>query len=221
MDMNELLVVGERAWKPRDPENDPDRLDQYSYDKVSRHIFSSSSDHDEAFEHINKLQNSDEAMWGPKLLLHRLKSTDSLPDDFAKTFPKTHAHFCSGKFRWFSYKKKVLRVLVGRGVGPDNRGCTPDQEADVVLLVSASSDVKKLVTALAIVDENGRPILYSGHDDGILVKWSLDKNEVIWSKQIYVDGTKEFDRCTRYCFSVREVPGVAGLVVRRDPENKG
>jgi len=57
------------------------------------------------------------------------------------------------------------------------------------IVISTCNEVKKLVTTLALTDDpNGKPVLYSGHDDGTLIKWSLEKDVEVWSKQIYPDG---------------------------------
>jgi hypothetical protein len=73
--------------------------------------------------------------------------------------------------------------------GPKEPKCLSTEDDCVNVL--QSNDKKKLVTAMAIMEEeNGddgetRMVLHSGHDDGCLVKWSLDDNKQIWSKQIY------------------------------------
>ena len=43
--MNELLAVSEKAWTPRDPNNDPDNLKRFRYSCITRHVFSSSTEH--------------------------------------------------------------------------------------------------------------------------------------------------------------------------------
>ena len=64
-------------------------------------------------------------------------------------------------------------------------------------------------------------VLYSGHHDGALTKWSLDSNEEIWSKSIYADGIEDFGEvATSIGIFVRETPGFAGIVVRPDPVPK-
>ena len=89
------------------------------------------------------------------------------------------------------------------------------KEEDAVV-ISKCGDKKKLVTALAISEEEGgKTVLYSGHDDGNLSKWSLDTNEQIWSKSIYPDGTKDFERYTDDDdLYIKETPGIAGITVR-------
>ena len=87
------------------------------------------------------------------------------------------------------------------------------------LLISSCDKLKKLVTTLAITeDPNGKPVLYSGHDDGTLTKWSLEEDTEIWSRQIYADGSA--DRCWLGLLHVRETDGVAGIVIRPDPSKK-
>jgi hypothetical protein len=87
--------------------------------------------------------------------------------------------------------------------------------------ISTCNELKKFVTALALTDDpSGKPILYSGHDDGTLIKWSLENDVEVWSKQIYADGRKDFERFFRYGLHVMETPGVAGIVIRPDPTNK-
>lgn len=108
-------------------------------------------------------------------------------------------------------------------LGPSHPGpCKPPilgKEEDAVV-ISPGGDKKKLVTALAIAEEGGRPILYSGHDDGHMTKWSLEDNSMIWSKQIYADGTKDFERYSSV-FVVKETPGVAGIIARKHPTKEG
>ena len=60
---------------------------------------------------------------------------------------------------------------------------------------------------------NGKPVLYSGHDDGTLIKWSLEKDVEVWSKQIYPDGRKDFEPSSSCGLHVMETPGVAGIVI--------
>lgn len=74
---------------------------------------------------------------------------------------------------------------------------------------------------MAISEEAGGTVLYSGHDDGTLSKWSLDTNEQIWSKSIYPDGTKDYARYQGGCgLYVQGTPGVAGIAVRSDQTKK-
>jgi hypothetical protein len=59
-------------------------------------------------------------------------------------------------------------------------------------------------------EENGddgetRMVLYSGHDDGSLVKWSLDDNKQIWSKQIYKNSLDQCDRSFNILYCLLEV----------------
>ena len=103
---------------------------------------------------------------------------------------------------------------------PREPPCCGEEKDDIV--ISSCSDKKKLVTSLAISEEaDGKTVLYSGHDDGTLTKWSLDNNEEIWSKSIYSDGTKDFERYiggTGVC--VKDMPGVAGIAVQPNPKSK-
>lgn len=57
-----------------------------------------------------------------KILFFRHKPEDNIPVkfDFAMMFPRTHAQFATGKFRWFQYHKDTLRVFVGCVSGRDN-----------------------------------------------------------------------------------------------------
>jgi hypothetical protein len=91
------------------------------------------------------------------------------------------------------------------------------------VIISSCQTTKKLVTALAISeDPGGKTVLYSGHDDGTLVKWSLDDNEELWSNQVFQDRT---DKNERYRFDdhvyVQSTPGVTGIVVRPNPKKEG
>ncbi|KAL7539548.1 hypothetical protein ACHAXR_010592, partial [Thalassiosira sp. AJA248-18] len=274
---NELIQVIDKAWEPRDKSADTDGLDRYRYDWINRWVVA--ADNDEEYERISDMFESDSG-YGSKNLLFRLaRDRKRSGFEFEKAFPKTYAMLRCGKFRWFQYKKGVLRVIVGRGVGHDSRQCESKQilrtwnhefksfheilcaveaswvwkgqelKANAVLpefdtdlgpsralpkeppslgkekdaiMISACSDKKKLVTSLAISEElDGKTVLYSGHDDGTLTKWSLDNNEQIWTKKIYADGTKDFQRYLGGCgLIVKDTPGVAGIVVRPDPNSK-
>mmetsp|Transcript_27959 Transcript_27959/g.47502 ORF Transcript_27959/g.47502 Transcript_27959/m.47502 type:complete len:360 (-) Transcript_27959:552-1631(-) len=94
-------------------------------------------------------------------------------------------------------------------------------EEDDAVVVSKCGDKKKNVTALAISEEGEKTVLYSGHDDGTLSKWSLDTNEQIWSKSIYPDGTNDYERYAGCGLYIKETPGVAGIAVRTHPVKKG
>jgi len=270
----ELLQVVDKAWEPRDRSADTDDLEQFRYDWINRWVVE--ADNDEVYENISEMHSSDSGFGSKKLLFRLPKDRKRSGFDFEKAFPKTYAMLLCGKFRWFQYKKDVLRVIVGRGVGLDSRQCEGQQilrtwkheftsfhellcavevswvwkgqelTADAVLpefdtdlgpsrslpreppccgeekdaiVISSCSDKKKLVTALAISEEaDGKTVLYSGHDDGTLTKWSLDNNEEIWSKSIYSDGTKDFERYiggTGVC--IKDTPGVAGIAIRPNP----
>ena len=103
---------------------------------------------------------------------------------------------------------------------PRDPPCLGD-EGDAVVIFPGR-DWKCFVTALAIVEENGKTILYSGHDNGILNKWSLVENERIWSKQIYADGTEVLGRSEDFeCAFVQATMGVAGIAIRDDPDRPG
>ena len=273
IESNELLQVVDKAWEPRNRNDDTDGLRHIRYDYINRWVVA--ADNDVGYERISKMIK-DDAGFGSKMLLFRLaKDRKQSGFQFEKVFPKTYAQLQSGKFRWFQYKKGVLRVVVGRGIGQDSRQCETKQilrtwqydfksfhemlcaveaswvwegkelTADFVIdefdtnlgpsnplpneppcfgkeedaiVISKCSNVKKLVTALAIVEECGKTVLYSGHHDGALTKWSLDSNEEIWSKSIYADGIEDFGEvATSIGIFVRETPGVAGIVVRPDP----
>ena len=270
-DLNELLEVVERAWLPREKKSDPDKLDRYRYDSIMRWTVPAYDDN--TYEEVKKIHKESEP-WGPKRILFRLRKRRNLSGfDFKKVFPKTYAILRSGKYRWFQYKKGILRVIVGPGKGHDNRNFESSQvlktwkydfesfhdllcvveaswvhngqelspyayldEFDNVVklpitptlvtekectVISSCHDLKKLVTVLVITeDPNGKPILYSGHDDGTLTKWSLEEDTTIWSKQIYADGTEDSDRYTFCGLHVRDTPGVAGIAVRNDPTNQ-
>ena len=47
MDPQEFLNVAEESWTPRDPNNDPDRLENYRYEFILRHLIGAGPDHDE------------------------------------------------------------------------------------------------------------------------------------------------------------------------------
>ncbi len=279
LEPNEFLQVSELAWTPRDPKDDKDNLDGYRFEGMIR--FLAPSDNDEVYDTLNKTRQEEMAeggfFYGPYQLIHRLPPSYSKKlksFDFQKIFPKTYAMLTNGKFRWFLYKKGVLRIIAGRGIGPMNRDFGSEQilktwkydfqsfhellcaveaswvwkgkelKADVCLpmidddlspsdpgptqpfslgkeedcvVVSHSSESKTMVSALAITeeidkDDQAKAMLYSGHDDGTLSKWSLDDNIQLWSKQIYADGRETLKDFT--CHMGDATFGVAGIVVR-------
>ena len=289
--LNEFLIVAEQAWTPRPSKNDPEakELQKYRYSAISRHLFPKHPDADEHYDYLERQSESEWAAYGPKNLRYRLtdendddckqanKKNAATKFDFATAFPKTAAHFTSGKFRWLHYKAEILRVVVGRGIGSDHRdfldgqvlrmwknnnfqslhkllcaveaswiycndvlepetflsyfdsdlgpsnpgppeGTSLGKAKDAVVL-SSTNQKQKLVTALALVDEEDRTVLYSGHDDGYLTKWHLPNNDTdtateIWSQQIYPNDP-EHDNF-KYIFHVRETMGVAGIALRWD-----
>ena len=68
-------------------------------------------------------------------------------------------------------------------------------------------------------DPNGKPVLYSGHDDGTLTKWNLQTNEEMWSRRIYTENMDVFPERGSFFFHIQATPGVAGLAVRPDPSD--
>lgn len=69
--------------------------------------------------------------------------------------------------------------------------------------------------------DDGKGILYVGHDDGALVKWSLEEHRILLSKQINSDGTEDFERHLGSFLLARDTPGVAGLIVCKHTKTKG
>ena len=69
------------------------------------------------------------AQCGPKrvYLYHDNVEPNTEGFSFAKAFPKTHAQLTSGRFRWIKYQRGVLKVVVGRGAGDDNRSAKKSQ----------------------------------------------------------------------------------------------
>lgn len=270
MDPNEFLQVANEAWTPRDPDDDPDKLDQYRFDGILRSL--APADDDEIYGKLQDVKNS--AIFGPYRLIYRLNRdtiTNKHAFDFQTVFPKTYAMLTNGKFRWFQYQKGILRIIVGRGIGPLDRNFESDQilkswkrdfqsfhellcaveaswvwkgkelQADSVIpkydtdlgasrpgpkkpfslgkqndcvLISRYSNLKKLVTALAITEEDGKSVLYSGHDDGTISKWCLDDNVQLWCKRLFVDATEENGRRSHSVWFVHQTMGVAGIAIR-------
>ena len=127
-DMSEFLTLAEEAWTPTK------QTKRYNPNFVSRHVFPSGATGDASFEHMTERSNDENAQFGPKLLLFRKPRDESVEEtkktpsfDFGKAFPRTYAHFTSGKFRWIKYKNGILRVLVGRATGHDHREFSSDQ----------------------------------------------------------------------------------------------
>jgi hypothetical protein len=116
-------------------------------------------------------------------------------------------------------------------LGPSNPGrkeptCLSIEEDCVTVL--QSNDKNKLVTAMSIMEEeNGddgetRLVLYRGHNDGSLIKWSIDDSKQIWSKQIYKNNLDQCDSSFKHIgLLVRGTTGAAGLAVRPDLSQKG
>mmetsp|Transcript_14353 Transcript_14353/g.26944 ORF Transcript_14353/g.26944 Transcript_14353/m.26944 type:complete len:718 (-) Transcript_14353:1861-4014(-) len=274
MDINELLQVAEHAWSPKNyHKDDPDHLDYYRYSCIMRFICAANNT--EGYEKIKEMIAKENSMGcGAKMLVFQLdKTRKKHPFDFEKVFPKTHAMLSNGKFRWFLYKKDILRVLVGRGAGYSHRDYERRQvlktwkykfesfhellcaveaswvykgkelKADDVLVdfdadlepsqpgpkeptcygnkddcvqISASDKPEKAVTALAITEEDGKSILYSGHHDGTLCKYCLDDNQHLWTKQMYPNVVNDFTESHEMWghFHLDKTPGVAGIVIR-------
>lgn len=120
LELNEFLQVGEKSWTPRDPQEDPDKLHTYRHSNVCRLLVP--SDNDEVYEKFVKQTKSESCADGHKALIYRL-ATESKKSEFCfqKVFPKTYAMLHNNKFRWFQYKKNILRVGVGRGAGHSHR----------------------------------------------------------------------------------------------------
>jgi hypothetical protein len=268
-DVNEFLDTAEQAWMPRDENNDPDNLSRYRYECIMRHLVEANND--ELYASYQKMIDEDEG-FGPKHLLVK-GNKDRKPSgfDFEKVFPLTYKMLTGDYFRWFELKKDVLRVIVGRGIGPHHRDyhkkqilktwkCSFESFHDVLCAVEASwvwkgktmtpnqflkrhdkfvgpsnpsknppilgkeeecvkiadgNDLKKLVTALAVTQEDGINILYSGHDDGTLSKWNLDDNTQVWSKMIYQQNPEgRPDESISDDLWLRGTFGVAGIVIR-------
>ena len=118
-DLNELFEVGEKAWMPRNKNSDQEKLGRYRYDAISRWVVP--AEDDQTYEEVKEM-HEESGPWGPKYILIRLPK-DRKPSgfNFEKVFPKTYAMLQSGKYRWFHYKKGILRVIVGPGKGYDGR----------------------------------------------------------------------------------------------------
>jgi len=272
MEPNELLSLSEEAWTPRHEDKDTDQLKNFRYESICRYLIP--KDDDELYESMEKCIKNDNG-FGPKMLLFRAaKDGKKSAFDFQKVFPITYGMFTNNKFRWFQYKKDILRIIVGRGSGPNFRNYQSNQvlkiwkhkfesfheilcaveaswvykgeqiNADTFLsdfdadlspsnpapkeplclgkakdcvTVVSKSDIAKMVTTMAITVEEGKSILYSGHDDGTLSKWNLDDNTEIWTKQLYKDNREDNRALNSYdseFHHVQETMGVAGLVIR-------
>jgi len=243
-DMNKFLTLGEEAWSSS-------KGAEISLSCTSRHIFPPNNR-----EAYNKFQEVHESHpmkdFGPHIIaLYKEKIEIKNQFDFSRTFPKTTQQLTSGKFRWIRYsnfkKGSVLKIIVGRGFGSNNRMMKKSQilrkwnkrfesfhellcavEAswkhpqdnylselgDVILtehdidlgpskplpeeppilckkedtIIVSSSEGKQQpgVTALAVATtHNNTPVLYSGHENGIICKWDLTTNEIIWKRQVF------------------------------------
>jgi hypothetical protein len=154
---------------------------------------------------------------------HRDFDDHQVLKEWKTDFCTMHELLCAVESSW-SYQREKLTADTfldefDVDLGPSN----PDPIEPVCLgtardavVINHGSDLKKLVTALAIAAEaDGKMVLYSGHDDGTLAKWSLDCNTEVWSRQAYVD--HHYSRYREYaCLHVDYTNGVAGIVVRFD-----
>lgn len=151
----------------------------------------------------------------------RLGGTSCRPDnrDFGsaqvlrtwrRQFTSLHELLCAVEASWVYKNNELAADFVfpnwNVDLGPSRPGPTvppllgkPD---DAVILVEGNGK-SNLVTALAIAEENGKGVLYSGHADGVLAKWCLEDNTKI-SRPSIPTVTNHF-RISR---------GVTGLVVR-------
>lgn len=141
-----------------------------------------------------------------------------------QSFGSLHELLCAVEASWV-YKKKPLdadTVLkdFDLDLGPSNPGPKEPlllgKKEDAIVVSQCNDSKNKFVTALEISQESdGKMVLYSGHADGTLNKWCLKENRQLWSKQIYVDGTKDFEHFS-YGVGVclQGIAGVAGLVIR-------
>ena len=124
-EINELLQTGEKAWEPVDPKEDKNDLDRFRYDSIAR--WGIPPGDDKSYDRISKMRD-EMGPWGPKMLLFQLaKEREESEFKMEQVFPKTYEMLQCGKFRWFQYKKGVLRVIVGRGVGHNHRSFESDQ----------------------------------------------------------------------------------------------
>lgn len=122
---------------------------------------------------------------------HRDYENHQILKTWRYSFESFHDVLCAVEASWV-WKGKTMTcnqflMDYDEFVGPSNLSKDPPvlgKEEECVTIVS-NSDLKKLVTALAITQEEGINILYSGHNDGTLTKWDLDDNTQIWSKVIY------------------------------------
>lgn len=126
-DLNEFFKVAEESWVPKDPSENKD-LSEYRYNGVSRWVLPKGEQGD---AHYKRFQDTLAGHSFQKYLLYRQEDGDDASGkthfDFVKAFPKTAAQLTTGKFRWISYKKGILRVLVGRGRGAHSRGFSSEQ----------------------------------------------------------------------------------------------
>jgi hypothetical protein len=110
--LNELFQVIDKVWgkTSRAGEN------------IQRWICA--ADKDEQYKRMKKdAKKQSGGFWGgAEVKVYRLpKDGKKSSFDFDQICPKTYAMLSSGKHRWFQYKHGVLRVMVGRANGHDNR----------------------------------------------------------------------------------------------------
>lgn len=166
---------------------------------------------------------------------HRSFVSGQILRTWKRKFESFHELLCAVEASWVWVDGKELKSATvlpkfDTNLGPSNPGpkepnCYSEEKDCVTIL--QSNEKNKLVTAMAIteeqhgVDGKKRMILYSGHDDGSLVKWALDDNIQLWSKQIYKDEIEQTDRSFRHTgVSIDETMGVAGIATRPHPSKK-
>jgi len=172
---------------------------------------------------------------------HRSFESRQILRTWTRAFESFHELLCAVEVSWVcstnngnnELTPNTTLVEFDTDLGPSNPGPKDptcySKEKDCVI-ISQLYDKKKLVTAMAITDEmeddeNGKKrknmILYSGHDDGTLVKWSLNNNTQLWSNQIYKDETEQTNRTFKYIgVVIHETMGVAGIAIRPHPSKE-
>ncbi len=147
--------------------------------------------------------------------LHREYNNHQILKSWRYDFQSFHEVLCAVEASWVWQGRKMTSDTFlpeyDSFIGPSHPCKDPPvlvKEEECVMITS-QQDLKKLVYALAITEENGKAILYSGYDDGTLSKWCLDDNSLIWSKVIYSQSEQNEEERSSSWLELRYTYGVA------------
>jgi len=133
---------------------------------------------------------------------HRHVGREQILKTWRYDFESFHELLCAVETSWVwngkEFKADMFLPKFVSDLGPSHpdpaKPFSLGKKEDCVI-IAQRSELKKMITACAITeekekDDKSKTVLYSGHSDGTLSKWSLDDNIHIWSRQIY-EGEEE------------------------------